>query len=75
MGRPCAASPGGGSLGLDKVKVVQRRLEPECEERIIKRLTDAWLGALDAEDLRDHTWVLVEGYDPHRGGRGGKPWE
>ena len=30
---------------------------------------------LEAEELRDHTWVLVEGYDPHRWGRAGKPWE
>ena len=48
---------------------------PESEARIIKAMTDALLDALEAEELRDHTWVLVEGYDPHRWGRGGKPWE
>ena len=48
---------------------------PTSEARIIQKMTDALLEALEAEELRDHTWVLVEGYDPHRWGRGGKPWE
>ena len=60
---------------LVTVKVFERRLDPESEARIIKAMTDALLDALAAEELRDHTWVLVEGYDPHRWGRGGKPWE
>jgi phenylpyruvate tautomerase PptA (4-oxalocrotonate tautomerase family) len=63
------------AMPLVTVKVFERRLDSESEARIIQKLTDALLEALEAEDLRDHTWVLVEGYDPHRWGRGGKPWE
>ncbi len=62
-------------MPLITVKVFERRLDEESEARIIKAMTDALLEALDAEELRDHTWVLVEGYDPHRWGRGGKPSE
>jgi phenylpyruvate tautomerase PptA (4-oxalocrotonate tautomerase family) len=62
-------------MPLVTVKVFERRLDREAEERIIKAMTDALLEALAAEELREHTWVLVEGYDPHRWGRGGKPWE
>jgi 4-oxalocrotonate tautomerase len=63
------------AMPLVTVKVFERRLDPASEARIIQKLTDALLEALEAEDLREHTWVLVEGYDPHRWGRGGKPWE
>jgi 4-oxalocrotonate tautomerase len=62
-------------MPLVTVKVFERRLDPQTEERIIKAMTDALLEALAAEELRDHTWVLVEGYDPHRWGRAGKPWD
>ncbi|MDX6617966.1 MAG: hypothetical protein QOK36_352 [Gaiellales bacterium] len=62
-------------MPLVTVKVFERRLDLQAEERIIKAMTDALLAALEAEELRDHTWVLVEGYDPHRWGRAGKPWE
>ncbi len=71
----CASHSRGGRVPLVTVKVFERRLDPQAEERIIKAMTDALLEALEAEELRDHTWVLVEGYDPHRWGRGGKPWE
>jgi len=33
------------------------------------------LEALEAPELREHTWVIVEGHDAHRWGRGGKPWD
>ena len=56
-------------MPLVTVKVFERRLDPDSEARIIKAMTDALLEALEAEELRDHTWVLVEGYDPHRWGR------
>ena len=56
-------------MPLVTVKVFERRLDADSEARIIKAMTDALLGALEAEELRDHTWVLVEGYDPHRWGR------
>jgi phenylpyruvate tautomerase PptA (4-oxalocrotonate tautomerase family) len=63
------------AVPLVTVKVFERRLDAQSEARIIKAMTDALLEALEAEELRGHTWVLVEGYDPHRWGRGGKPWE
>ena len=62
-------------MPLVTVKVFERRLDEESEARIIGKMTDALLEALEAEELRDHTWVIVEGYDPHRWGRAGKPWE
>jgi phenylpyruvate tautomerase PptA (4-oxalocrotonate tautomerase family) len=62
-------------MPLVTVKVFERRLDADSEARIIKAMTDALLGALEAEELREHTWVLVEGYDPHRWGKGGEPWE
>ena len=62
-------------MPLVTVKVFERRLDPQSEARIIKAMTDALLEALEAEELRDHTWVLVEGYDTHRWGRAGKPRE
>jgi phenylpyruvate tautomerase PptA (4-oxalocrotonate tautomerase family) len=60
---------------LIEVKVFERRLNPESEARIIQKLTDALLEALDAEELREHTWVIVEGHEPGRWGRAGTPWE
>jgi phenylpyruvate tautomerase PptA (4-oxalocrotonate tautomerase family) len=60
-------------MPLVTVKVFARRLNPESEARIIKTMTDALLEALEAEELREQTWVLVEGYDPHRWGIGGTP--
>ena len=60
-------------MPLVTVKVFERRLDPESEARIIKAMTDALLGALEAEELRDHTWVLVEGLSPKQWGIGGKP--
>ena len=71
----CAPNHTEHAMPLVTVKVFERRLDRESEARIIKAMTDALLEALEAEELRDHTWVLVEGYDPHRWGRGGKPWE
>ena len=29
----------------------------------------------EIDELREHTWVIVEGHDAHRWGRGGKPWD
>jgi phenylpyruvate tautomerase PptA (4-oxalocrotonate tautomerase family) len=62
-------------MPLIEVKVFERRLNAESEARIIRKLTDALLEALEAEELREHTWVIVEGHEPGRWGRGGTPWE
>ena len=60
-------------MPLVTVKVFERRLDAQSESRIIKAMTDALLEALEAEELRDHTWVLVEGLSPKQWGIGGKP--
>ena len=46
-------------MPLVTVKVFERRLDAQSEARIIKAMTDALLSALEAEELRDHTWGLV----------------
>jgi phenylpyruvate tautomerase PptA (4-oxalocrotonate tautomerase family) len=60
---------------LVRVELFERRLTPELESRLIEALTDALLGTLEAPELREHTWVIVEGHDAHRWGRDGKPWD
>jgi phenylpyruvate tautomerase PptA (4-oxalocrotonate tautomerase family) len=60
---------------LVRVELFERRLNPELEARVIERLTDALVDVLDAPELREHTWVIVEGHDAHRWGRNGKPWD
>jgi phenylpyruvate tautomerase PptA (4-oxalocrotonate tautomerase family) len=57
------------------VELFERRLTPELESRLIAALTDALLETLEAPELHEHTWVIVEGHDAHRWGRGGKPWD
>ncbi len=61
-------------MPLVTVDLFDWRLNPESEARIIAAMTDALCEAIDAEELREHTWVIVQGHDPHRWGRGGKPW-
>jgi phenylpyruvate tautomerase PptA (4-oxalocrotonate tautomerase family) len=60
---------------LVRVELFERRLTPELESRLIEQLTDALIDALDAPELRSHTWVIVEGHDAHRWGRNAKPWD
>ncbi len=62
-------------MPLVRVELFERRLNPETEARIIEKVTDALLEAIDAEELREHTWVIVEGHDAHRWGRNAKPWD
>jgi phenylpyruvate tautomerase PptA (4-oxalocrotonate tautomerase family) len=62
-------------MPLVRVELFERRLTPELESRLIGSLTETLLETLDAPELRDHTWVIVEGHDAHRWGRGGKPWD
>jgi len=62
-------------MPLVRVEVFERRLTPEVEARLIERMTEALLEVLDAPELKEHTWVIVEGHDPHRWGRNAKPWE
>ena len=47
----------------------------ELESRLIERLTETLLECLEAPELKEHTWVIVEGHDAHRWGRNAKPWD
>ena len=38
-------------------------------------MTETLLEVLDAPELKEHTWVIVEGHDAHRWGRNAKPWD
>ena len=62
-------------MPLVRVELFERRLTPELESRLIERLTETLLEALEAPELKEHTWVIVEGHDAHRWGRDGKPWD
>ena len=62
-------------MPLVRVELFERRLTPELESRLIAALTDTLLETLEAPELREHTWVIVEGHDAHRWGRNGKPWD
>ena len=53
-------------MPLVRVELFERRLTPELESKLIERMTDALLEALEAPELRPHTWVIVEGHDAHR---------
>jgi 4-oxalocrotonate tautomerase len=61
-------------MPLVRVELFEGRLTPEVEERLIAKVTDAVVEGLEAPELREHTWVIVEGHNPHRWGAGGKPW-
>src|SRR6266436_165346 len=62
-------------MPLVRVELFERRLTPELESLLIERLTETLLECLDAPELKEHTWVIVEGHDAHRWGRNGKPWD
>ena len=55
-----------------EVKAFDRRIDDASAQRIIKELTDGLCAAL-GEEVRDATWVVVEGVSPARWGIGGEP--
>src|SRR2546430_6024233 len=65
----------GEVVPLVRVELFERRLTPELESRLIERLTETLLEVLEAPELKEHTWVIVEGHDAHRWGRNAKPWD
>jgi len=69
--------PGAVAVCFDApvVELFERRLTPELESKLIERMTEALLEVLDAPELKEHTWVIVEGHDAHRWGRNAKPWD
>ena len=61
-------------MPLVRVELFERRLTPELESRLIERMTRR-CSAFEAPELKEHTWVIVEGHDAHRWGRNAKPWD
>ena len=60
-------------MPLIRVELFDYRVTPEVSEKLIAGMTDALCDAVHP-DLRDHTWVIVEGHNPKNWGVGGKPW-
>jgi 4-oxalocrotonate tautomerase len=59
-------------MPLIEVKLYDRRITDEFVPQVIEKMTDA-MCELIGEDVREHTWVLVEGLSPKQWGIGGKP--
>jgi 4-oxalocrotonate tautomerase len=59
-------------MPLIEVKLYDRRINDEVVPEVIAKLTDAICEVI-GEDIRSHTWVLVEGLSPKQWGIGGKP--
>jgi 4-oxalocrotonate tautomerase len=59
-------------MPLIEVKLYDRRINDEIVPEVIAKLADAICEAI-GEDIRGHTWVLVEGLSPKQWGIGGKP--
>jgi 4-oxalocrotonate tautomerase len=60
-------------MPLIEVKLYDRRINDEVVPRVIAKVTDAICEAIGEEEIREHTWVLVEGLSPKQWGIGGKP--
>ena len=59
-------------MPLIEVKAFERRFDdPEATERLIAGLTDA-LCEVFGEEVRDETWVIVDGVAPSQWGFGGE---
>ncbi|HWD73494.1 MAG TPA: tautomerase family protein [Solirubrobacteraceae bacterium] len=54
-----------------EVKAFDRRIDDESARRVIEKLTDALCAAL-GDEVREATWVVVEGVPPSRWGIAGK---
>jgi phenylpyruvate tautomerase PptA (4-oxalocrotonate tautomerase family) len=57
-------------MPIIEVKAFDRRINDESAAKVIETLTDALCAAL-GEEVREETWVLVEGVSPKRWGFGG----
>jgi 4-oxalocrotonate tautomerase len=59
-------------MPLIEVKAFDRRFDdPDATERLIAGLTDA-LCEVFGEEVRDETWVIVDGVKPSHWGFGGE---
>jgi len=54
-----------------EVKAFDRRIDDESARRVIEELTEGLCAAL-GEEVREATWVVVEGVSPARWGIGGR---
>jgi 4-oxalocrotonate tautomerase len=54
-----------------EVKAFDRRIDDESARRIIRELTDGLCAAI-GEEVREATWVVVEGVPPSRWGIAGE---
>jgi 4-oxalocrotonate tautomerase len=59
-------------MPLIDVKLYDRRINDEVVPAAIEKLTDAICEVI-GEEIRGHTWVLVEGLSPKQWGIGGRP--
>ncbi len=59
-------------MPLIEVKLYDTRINDETVPKLIEKLTDAVVECT-SEDIRSHTWVLVEGLPAKQWGAGGKP--
>jgi 4-oxalocrotonate tautomerase len=59
-------------MPLIEVKAFERRFEdPESSSKLIEKLTDAMVEVY-GEDVREETWVVLQGVSPDKWGFGGK---
>src|SRR5437868_5822401 len=59
-------------MPLIEVKLYDRRINDDVVPQVIEKMTDAICEVI-GEEMREHTWVIVEGISPKQGGMGGKP--
>jgi len=59
-------------MPLVNVKVYEQRVTPEFSAKVIERITDV-ICELTSEEMRQYTWVLVEGVPPSQWGMSGQP--
>jgi len=59
-------------MPLVEVKLYDRRINDDVVPQVIEKVTDA-LCEVIGEEIRDHTWVHVEGLSPKQWGIVGKP--
>lgn len=59
-------------MPLIEVKLYDRRVNAESSEKMIRELTDGLCRAL-GEEVREHTWVVVQGVPATSWGTAGQP--
>jgi 4-oxalocrotonate tautomerase len=57
-------------MPIIEVKMFDRRVDDQSAAEVVKQLTDGLCAAV-GEEVREETWVIVEGVSPKRWGFGG----